>query len=246
MSSRVTDVITTCLRPSRTTASATRAGSSICTTSVLPLGTEQKPQGRVQTFPRIMNVAVRCDQHSVRFGHFALSQTVSSRKSSMTLLVKYMPGAGSGRFSQGGRRRLGAGGTSCRISSVDIGHPPRANEQRVSGENLVLRISQAIGQVADQALANGRHGNRPAPQSLQRRRSQVATEGNETLQVQQRMHVDEQSLVSDPPFDGRPNEGKGTAATRHDAGIPLERRSRDPQLSTQIEDAADERGPIVA
>ncbi len=57
-----------------------------------PLGTEQKPQGRVQTLPKIMNVAVRWDQHSVRLGHLALSQTVSSLRSSITWLVKNMPG----------------------------------------------------------------------------------------------------------------------------------------------------------
>ena len=70
----MTDVITTCFRPSRWAASATRSGSSASSASVLPLGTEQKPQGRVQTLPRIMNVAVFCDQHSMRFGHLALSQ----------------------------------------------------------------------------------------------------------------------------------------------------------------------------
>ena len=35
-------------------------GSSGRAASVLPLGTQQKPQGRVQTLPRIMNVAVFC------------------------------------------------------------------------------------------------------------------------------------------------------------------------------------------
>jgi hypothetical protein len=44
-----------------------------------PLGTAQKPQRRVQTSPRIMNVAVRCSQHSPMFGQRALSQTVWSR-----------------------------------------------------------------------------------------------------------------------------------------------------------------------
>jgi hypothetical protein len=42
------------------------------------------------------------------------------------------------------------------------------------------------------------------------------------------------------------DEGKGATAACYDTGIPLERRGRDPQLSTQIEDAAHERSPIVA
>src|ERR1700733_9797668 len=148
--------MTTCARPSRTTASATRAGSSAWTTSVFPFGTEQNPHGRVQTFPRIMNVAVRCDQHSVRLGHLALSHTVSRRRSSITWLVKNMPGAGSGRFSHGGKRRRGEGaeGTSCRISSVDIGHPARADQQRVSRENLILRVTESPSQVTNQAFTH--------------------------------------------------------------------------------------------
>ncbi|MGC4006079.1 MAG: hypothetical protein QM811_24355 [Pirellulales bacterium] len=77
----MTDVITTCFKPKRSAASATRSGSSSSSSSVLPRGTEQNPHGRVQTFPRIMNVAVLLDQHSLRLGHFALSQTVSRRRS---------------------------------------------------------------------------------------------------------------------------------------------------------------------
>ena len=45
----------------------------------------------MQTLPRIMNVAVRCDQHSMRLGHLALSQTVSSRSSSISRAVKWLP-----------------------------------------------------------------------------------------------------------------------------------------------------------
>ena len=41
--------------------------------------TAQKPHERVQTFPKIMTVAVPADQHSPMFGQFALSQTVWSR-----------------------------------------------------------------------------------------------------------------------------------------------------------------------
>ena len=63
----------------RSTASATRSGS--CSSggpAGLPEGTAQKPQARVQMFPRIMNVAVRCSQHSPMFGQRALSHTVLS------------------------------------------------------------------------------------------------------------------------------------------------------------------------
>ena len=99
--------MTTYFSPSRLAASATRSGSSASMVSVFPFGTLQKPQGRVQTLPRIMNVAVLWDQHSVRLGHFALSQTVSRPRSSMTSEVKAMPADGRGRFSHLGRRRLG-------------------------------------------------------------------------------------------------------------------------------------------
>ncbi len=42
----------------------------------MPEGTAQKPQARVQIFPKIMNVAVPCSQHSPMFGQRALSHTV--------------------------------------------------------------------------------------------------------------------------------------------------------------------------
>ena len=41
-----------------------------------PFCTAQNPQRRVQTLPRIMNVAVRRFQHSPTLGQAALSQTV--------------------------------------------------------------------------------------------------------------------------------------------------------------------------
>jgi hypothetical protein len=42
----------------------------------LPVAMWQKPQERVHTSPRIMNVAVPAFQHSPMFGHFASSQIV--------------------------------------------------------------------------------------------------------------------------------------------------------------------------
>ena len=84
----MTEVITTCLRPSRAQASARRSGSSRATASGLPRLTAQKPQGRVQVSPRTMNVAVRRVQHSERFGHLPLSQIVSRPSSPIRSLVK--------------------------------------------------------------------------------------------------------------------------------------------------------------
>src|SRR5262245_35006058 len=81
--------------------------------SILPLGTEQNPQGLVHVLPRIMNVAVRWLQHSARLGHLALSQTVSKCSSSISCAVKW-PASPLGRlfFSQRGRRSTGAGSST--------------------------------------------------------------------------------------------------------------------------------------
>jgi hypothetical protein len=55
-----------------------------------------------------MNVAVLCDQHSVRFGQRASSHTVATRLVETTRLVMAIsPPIGNGRFSQGGKRRRG-------------------------------------------------------------------------------------------------------------------------------------------
>ena len=77
-SSRATEVMTACFRPMSRMASATRRGSSVSSSVGRPVCTAQKPQLRVQMLPRIMIVAVLRDQHSPRFGHWALSQTVWS------------------------------------------------------------------------------------------------------------------------------------------------------------------------
>src|SRR6059036_2582054 len=50
------------------------------------------PHARVQRSPAIMNVAVPWLQHSQRFGHCALSQTVCSRRSEMSALVEKKTG----------------------------------------------------------------------------------------------------------------------------------------------------------
>src|SRR5205823_12242671 len=46
-----------------------------------PVVTLQKPHERVQTSPRIMNVAVPREKHSVRFGQASDSQTECSERS---------------------------------------------------------------------------------------------------------------------------------------------------------------------
>jgi hypothetical protein len=58
--------------------SASRAGSVGSGGWGLPVATEQNPQLRVQTLPRIRTVAVPRPQHSPRFGQLAFVQIVSS------------------------------------------------------------------------------------------------------------------------------------------------------------------------
>jgi hypothetical protein len=55
---------------------ATFSGSSQSTVSGLPVFTPQKPQERVHTFPKIMNVAVPSPQHSPMFGQLPEVQIV--------------------------------------------------------------------------------------------------------------------------------------------------------------------------
>src|SRR6059058_1154428 len=91
-SSRATAVITTCFNFIRITASATRCGSSSSKANGFAVVTAQNPHARVQRSPAIMNVAVPWLQHSQRFGHCALSQTVCSRKSEISALVEKKTG----------------------------------------------------------------------------------------------------------------------------------------------------------
>ena len=55
---------------------ATRSGSAGSTVCGRPCATAQYEQARVQTSPRIMNVAVPWFQHSPMFGQRASSHTV--------------------------------------------------------------------------------------------------------------------------------------------------------------------------
>ena len=75
-SSLSTEVITACFMPMIFIERATFSGSSHSTVSGLPVFTPQKPQERVQIFPRIMKVAVPSPQHSPIFGQLPLVQIV--------------------------------------------------------------------------------------------------------------------------------------------------------------------------
>ena len=85
--------MTTCLRRIRRTASATRWGSSASRAKGLAVDTAQKPHARVQRSPAIMKVAVPWLQHSQRFGHWADSQTVCSRRSATSAFVEKNTGS---------------------------------------------------------------------------------------------------------------------------------------------------------
>ena len=75
-SSLSTEVITQCFTPISFTEFATLFGSSQSAAFGLPVATAQKPQERVQMFPRIIKVAVPAPQHSPIFGQLPLSQIV--------------------------------------------------------------------------------------------------------------------------------------------------------------------------
>jgi hypothetical protein len=84
-SSRATQVITACASFRRTTASATRAGSVGSSANGLRVSIKAETAGPCTAFPFTMNVAVPADQHSKMLGHPASSQTVTSRRSSVSV-----------------------------------------------------------------------------------------------------------------------------------------------------------------
>src|SRR5881398_1783778 len=95
--------MTTCFSFIRITASATRCGSSSSRANGFAVVTAQNPQARVQRSPAIIIVAVPWLQHSQRFGHCALSQTVCSRKSEISVFVEKKTGFDGNRtLIQGG------------------------------------------------------------------------------------------------------------------------------------------------
>src|SRR5437879_7645657 len=95
--------MTTCFNFIRRTASATRCGSPSSSVKGFAVVTAQNPHARVQRSPAIMKVAVPWLQHSQRFGHCALSQTVCNRKSEISALVEKKTGFDGNRtLIQGG------------------------------------------------------------------------------------------------------------------------------------------------
>jgi hypothetical protein len=104
----VTQVTTTWLSPSLRAASATARGSSGDGGAYgRPVVTLQNPQERVQTSPRIMNVAVPREKHSVRFGQASDSQTeCSSRSRSMVFMSRSEARLSFFSRIQSGSRRL--------------------------------------------------------------------------------------------------------------------------------------------
>src|SRR2546423_7857538 len=84
--------MTTCFNFIRRTASATRCGSSSSSANGFAVCTAQNPHARVQRSPAIIIVAVPWLQHSQRFGHCALSQTVCKRRSEIRALVEKKTG----------------------------------------------------------------------------------------------------------------------------------------------------------
>src|SRR5207247_2453554 len=85
-------IFTTCFNFIRHTASATRCGSSSSSAKGFAVITAQNPHARVQRSPAIMKVAVPWLQHSHRFGHCALSQTVCNRRSEISAFVEKKTG----------------------------------------------------------------------------------------------------------------------------------------------------------
>src|SRR6266576_3284246 len=95
--------MTTCFNFIRRTASAMRCGSPSSSVKDCAVVTAQNPHARVQRSPAIMKVAVPWLQHSQRFGHCALSQTVCNRKSEISALVEKKTGFDGNRtLIQGG------------------------------------------------------------------------------------------------------------------------------------------------
>ena len=77
----------------------------------MPVATLQKAQARVQTDPRIIIVAWRCDQHSPILGQAASSQTVTRSSSRISeRVLKYSSEFGALTRIQSGLRGDGLSG----------------------------------------------------------------------------------------------------------------------------------------
>ena len=161
-SSRATIVSTAWSRPIRSTASATRAGSSASAATGLRVSTRQKPQARVQRSPSTMNVAVPSAQHSERFGHPASSHTVT-RSSSRSVRLSVNTSGPSFTFgrSHSGLRlsidRPSATPAAARRDTRRTGSPgpsPRENRLRSSGRCVQATSWRSRGTTAQRAAAS--------------------------------------------------------------------------------------------
>ena len=165
-SSRATMVTTTCFRPMSLVASATRRGSSRSVIGGRPVSMAQKPQFRVHTLPRIMNVAVPSAQHSPRFGQRASSHTVLRASSRRTCFVfAYVAPAPMRTLSHSGRRPpepafsgIGSPGASSPPSTCD---PPG---YMTSEGEAWPPVGFETTESSPRALKSGRDGSRAMPE----------------------------------------------------------------------------------
>ena len=124
-SSRSTEVMTTCARPSFATASAICAGSCGSSAPGRPVFTLQKAQARVQVSPMIMKVACLFSQHSPILGQPASSHTVTRPFSrTMRCVSAHFGEPGALTRIQSGLRRTGWSGR-CAFSGWRDEAPPR-------------------------------------------------------------------------------------------------------------------------
>src|SRR4029077_12921220 len=95
-----------------------RAGSAVSTAARRPCAIAQYEHARVQTSPRIMNVAVPWFQHSPMFGHCASSHTVWRFSSRIRLLRRaYRGEPGARTFSHSGFGGRGGAGVVAQEAS---------------------------------------------------------------------------------------------------------------------------------
>ena len=130
-SSLSTEVITACLIFISLIERATFSGSSQSTVSGRPVFTPQKPQERVQTLPKIMNVAVPSPQHSPILGQLPEVQMVwrSYLSTNPRNSVYFFP---VGSFTL---NHLGFLVRGCALISVDIIHSFGTNIQTYTARN---------------------------------------------------------------------------------------------------------------
>ena len=159
--------MTTCFRPSRTAASATRAGSSACSGFGLSLGDRAEAAG-----PR---ADVAQDHEGGRPLRPALGPVGALRAFADRLEPQVFDDLAREKHSRSRQGPLQPGRqppprrpeSAGRISSVDIRHPARAFQQRVAGKNLILGVTQSAGEIPNQALADrrpsGSRGRGPIP-----------------------------------------------------------------------------------